>query len=71
MSRAGMSFRQILASLTTNPAERFGFAARSDRIAKGMDADLVVLSADPAQDANAFSRVAFTIRLGKIIFRKP
>jgi imidazolonepropionase-like amidohydrolase len=24
MSRAGMSFRQILASLTTNPAQRFG-----------------------------------------------
>src|ERR1700730_6995036 len=67
MSRAGMSFQQILASLTTNPAERFGFSARSDRIAKGMDADLVVLSADPAQDVNAFSRVAFTIRLGKIM----
>jgi len=71
MSRAGMSFQQILASLTTNPAERFGFSSHSGRIAKGMDADLVVLSADPAQDVNAFSRVAFTIRLGKIIFGKP
>src|SRR5246127_3525896 len=71
MSRAGMSFQQILASLTTNPAERFGFSARSGRIGKGMDADLVVLSADPAQDVNAFSRVAFTIRLGKIMFGKP
>jgi imidazolonepropionase-like amidohydrolase len=71
MFRAGMSFQQILASLTTNPAERFGFSGRSGRIAKGMDADLVVLSADPAQDVNAFSRVAFTIRLGKIIFGKP
>jgi imidazolonepropionase-like amidohydrolase len=71
MSRAGMSFQQILGSLTTNPAERFGFSAHSGRIAKGMDADLVVLSADPAQDVNAFSRVAFTIRLGKIIFGKP
>jgi imidazolonepropionase-like amidohydrolase len=71
MSRAGMSFQQILASLTTNPAERFGYSAHSGRIAKGMDADLVVLSADPAKDVNAFSRVAFTIRLGKIIFGKP
>ena len=71
MSRAGMSFQQILASLTTNPAERFGYSAHSGRIAKGMDADLVVLSADPAQDVNAFPRVAFTIRLGKIIFGKP
>jgi imidazolonepropionase-like amidohydrolase len=71
MFRAGMGFQQILASLTTNPAERFGFSARSGRIAKGMDADLVVLSADPAQDVNAFSRVSFTIRLGKIMFGKP
>jgi imidazolonepropionase-like amidohydrolase len=54
MSRAGMSFQQILASLTTNPAERFGYSAHSGRIAKGMDADLVVLSADPAKDVNAF-----------------
>jgi imidazolonepropionase-like amidohydrolase len=71
MSRAGMSFQQILASLTTNPAQRFGYSAHCGRIAKGMDADLVVLSADPAQDVNAFSRVAFTIRLGKITFGKP
>jgi len=71
MSRAGMSFQQILASLTTNPAQRFGYSTRRGRVAKGMDADLVVLSADPTQDASAFSRVAFTIRLGKIIFRKP
>jgi imidazolonepropionase-like amidohydrolase len=71
MSRAGMSFQQILASLTTNPAQRFGYSAHCGRIAKGMDADLVVLSADPAQDVNAFSRVAYTIRLGKITFGKP
>ena len=50
MSRAGMSFQQILASLTTNPAQRFGYATHSGRIAKGLDADLVVLSADPAQN---------------------
>ena len=28
MSRAGMSFQGILASLTTNPAQRFGYAIR-------------------------------------------
>ena len=69
MSRAGLSYQQILASLTSNPAERFGFA-RCGRVAKGMDADLVVLSADPAQDVTAFSKVVYTIRAGKIIFGK-
>ncbi len=71
MSRAGMSFQQILASLTTSPAARFGYSTHSGRIAKGMDADLVVLSADPAQDAQNFSKVAYTIRAGRIIFGKP
>lgn len=68
MSRAGMSFQQILASLTTSPAQRFGYSDSSGRIAKGMDADLVVLSADPAQHVTAFSKVRCTIRSGKIIY---
>ena len=68
MSRAGMSFQEILASLTTNPALRFGYATHSGRIAKGLDADLVVLSGDPAQNSSAFSKVRYTIRGGKIIY---
>jgi imidazolonepropionase-like amidohydrolase len=71
MSRAGLTWQQILATLTTNPAERFGDASHSGRIAKGMDADIVILSADPAQDVTAFSKVSFTIRHGKILFGKP
>ena len=68
MSRSGMTFQQVLASLTTNPAQRFGFAARSGRIAPGMDADLVILGADPALDPTAFSKVLHTIRAGKVIY---
>ena len=68
MSRAGMSFQQILAALTTNPAQRFGYASRRGRVAPGMDGDLVVLEADPAQDATAFSKVRDTIVGGKIIY---
>jgi imidazolonepropionase-like amidohydrolase len=68
MSRAGMSFQQILASLTTNPAQRFGYSTHSGRIVKGMDADLVVLRGDPAQDATAFSKVRYTIRSGNVIY---
>jgi imidazolonepropionase-like amidohydrolase len=33
-----------------------------------MDADLVVLRADPKQDATAFSRVRYTIRSGIIVY---
>jgi imidazolonepropionase-like amidohydrolase len=68
MSRAGMSYQQILASLTTDPAQRFGYATRRGRIAHGLDGDLVVLGADPAQDATAFSKVRYTILGGKVIY---
>ena len=68
MSRSGMSFREILASLTTNPAQRFGYATQSGRIAKGLDGDLVVLGGDPAQNTSAFSRVLYTIRAGEVIY---
>ena len=70
MSRARMSFKEILASLTTNPSQRFGYAPHSGRIAQGMDGDLVVLGADPAQDATAFSKVRYTILGGKVIYSK-
>jgi imidazolonepropionase-like amidohydrolase len=69
MQRAGMSFQQILASLTTNPARRFGFAEHSGRIAPAMDADLTIFKGDPAVDITAFSRVSYTIRGGKVIFQ--
>ena len=70
MSQAGMNYKQILASLTTNPAQKFGDFDHTGRIAKGMKADLVILSADPAQDVTAYSKVRFTIRNGKALYKE-
>ena len=70
MARAGLSFRQILESLTTNPAGRFGYSRQSGRIAKGFDADLVVLDGDPVKDVVALAKVHYTIRGGKVIYAK-
>jgi imidazolonepropionase-like amidohydrolase len=67
MAASGLTFQQILASLTTAPAERFK-VKRKGRIATGMDADVTVLNADPAQDARAFANVAYTISGGKVIY---
>lgn len=69
MSQSGMTWRDILASLTTNPAELFK-VPNSGRIAMGMDGDLVVLAADPDSDPRNFAKVVFTIRAGKIIYQK-
>jgi imidazolonepropionase-like amidohydrolase len=71
LARAGLTFDQILATLTTAPAARFGFAQTTGRVAAGQDADLVVLNGDPTRDIKAFSRVALTLRSGKIMYRDP
>jgi imidazolonepropionase-like amidohydrolase len=68
MSRAGLTPMQILASLTTAPAGRFNESASRGRVAAGMPADLVVLSADPATDATNFAKVRYTVRGGRIVY---
>ena len=70
MAQAGMDVRQILASLTTAPAERFGDSKRVGRIAPGFAADLAVLDGDPAEDVRAFAAVHYTVRDGKVIYKK-
>jgi len=70
MMRAGLTWREILASLTTTPAARFGEASKRGRVASGLDADLVVLAHDPAADVGAFADVVEVIREGRTIFRK-
>jgi imidazolonepropionase-like amidohydrolase len=69
MARAGMSFRQILASLTTNPAQRFGVSNRTGKIAPNMEADIVVIAGDPELDIKALSNIKYTLRKGHIIYQ--
>jgi imidazolonepropionase-like amidohydrolase len=69
MHRA-LSERQVLASLTTNPATYFK-AARKGRVENGFDADLVVLDGDPIADVHNLAKVAYTIRAGQVIYQKP
>jgi imidazolonepropionase-like amidohydrolase len=70
MARSGMTWRDILASLTTAPSAFFK-ATQKGRVEKGMAADLVVLDADPAIDVRNLAKVAYTIRSGQVIYRKP
>jgi imidazolonepropionase-like amidohydrolase len=66
MGRA-ISWSDILASLTTNPAEFFKQPTKG-RVEKDMDADLVVLDGDPAADVRNFAKVAWTVRAGRVIW---
>nr|WP_249148350.1 amidohydrolase family protein [Bradyrhizobium sp. AUGA SZCCT0177] len=69
MHRA-LSEKEVLATLTTNPAKYFK-AARKGKVEKGFDADLVVLDGDPMADVGNLAKVAYTIRAGQVIYRKP
>ena len=69
MHRA-LSERQVLASLTVNPALYFK-AANKGRVEKGFDADLAILDGDPIADVRNLAKVAYTIRAGQIIYQKP
>ena len=70
LDRGGLNFPQILDALTTAPAVRFGFSKSKGRLAPGMDADLVVLGGDPAEEVSAWTDVRYTIRKGTIAYSK-
>lgn len=67
MAAAGLDWRQVLASLTTAPAQRFGQSSVRGRLAVGQAGDLVVLGSDPRATTEAFADVRMTVRDGKVI----
>lgn len=69
LMRRALSERQILASLTTNPASYFK-AAKKGRVETGFDADLVVVDGDPVTDVRNLAAVAWTIRAGKVVYSR-
>jgi imidazolonepropionase-like amidohydrolase len=71
LESAGLDWRDVLATLTTEPAARFGELPRRGTIAAGKDADLVVLAGSPVTDPRAFAKVRYTIRAGKVIYTAP
>lgn len=68
MAKSGMTPMQILASLTTTPAARWKEQKRRGSIAAGLDADLVVLDADPADSPRNFAAVRCVVRRGEVIY---
>jgi imidazolonepropionase-like amidohydrolase len=70
MMQAGLGFRDVLATLTTAPAELFHQSQREGKVMPGMRGDLTILSEDPASgQPEAFTKVRYTIRGGKVIWR--
>jgi imidazolonepropionase-like amidohydrolase len=71
MAAAGMSSRDLLASLTTLPVAAYAPGRKQGRLAPGYDADLVLLARDPDQDVRNLASVRRTYRAGRLIYEGP
>ena len=69
MAEAGATFDQILASLTTSPAQRFEGEASLGEVRNGNRADLVVLNDDTSHNVKALASARYVLRAGEIIYR--
>jgi imidazolonepropionase-like amidohydrolase len=66
---AGFGFRDVLAMLTTAPAELLHQSQSEGKVERGMRGDLTILTEDPALGhPEAFTKVAYTIRGGNVIW---
>jgi imidazolonepropionase-like amidohydrolase len=69
LMQAGFGFRDVLAMLTTAPADLFHLSQREGKVIPGMRGDLTILSEDPASGhPDAFTMVRYTIRGGSVIW---
>ncbi|MDT7830237.1 amidohydrolase family protein [Pricia sp. S334] len=67
MKEAGMTNLQIIRSGTINPALYFGMEDIFGQVKEGLDADLLLLEANPLQDLTALKDLSGVIRQGKWI----
>lgn len=70
MEKAGLSFQDIIAALTTNPTKVFGFEKNKGKLKEGFDADIILLDSDPSKNVLNFTDVFLSIHNGKIIYSR-
>lgn len=70
LGKCGLTWQDVLAMLTVNPAARMGVAAQKGTITPGKLADLTILSADPEENLTNFSKVQALIRSGRVIWQR-
>lgn len=69
LTEAGMSPIDVLRSTTTVPAKYLGREDRMGRLAEGMDADLLLLHADPTASVDNLAAIELIVRGGHAITR--
>ncbi|HEY7819467.1 MAG TPA: amidohydrolase family protein, partial [Vicinamibacteria bacterium] len=62
---------QAVLSATSLAAESLGLGASIGKIAPGMEADLIAVEGNPAEDITALRRVRFVMKGGKVFRSFP
>ena len=70
LRECGLGVDEVLAMLTTGPAERIGGPAETGTVTEGAPADLVVLRATTLSDPVELADVRMTLRGGRIAWRR-
>jgi imidazolonepropionase-like amidohydrolase len=70
LAKSGLSWKDVLATLTTNPSARLGVSDVKGTVSPGKIADLTILSADPAQEITNFASVQMVIRSGRLLWER-
>ncbi|HET8736308.1 MAG TPA: amidohydrolase family protein [Pricia sp.] len=67
MKNAGMSNLEVIQSGTINPAIYFNMEDTFGQIEEGLDADLILIDANPLEDLGALAQISGVMRRGKWI----
>ena len=70
LAKCGLTSMDVLAMLTTNPAQRMGVSRQKGTVTAGRLADLTILDADPAENLSNFARVHAVVRSGRVVWQK-
>lgn len=71
LQKAGLSAVRVLQIMTSGSAKLLGVQDRTGAIKVGLEADLVILGANPLTALDALKDIRMIVNDGKVAFRKP
>jgi len=71
VEKGGQRPHQAVVSATSLAAESLGLGSSLGKIAPGMDADMIAVEGNPAEDITALRRVRFVMKGGKVFRNHP
>jgi len=71
VEKGGQDPHQTVISATSLAAESLGLGSSLGKIAPGMDADIIAVEGNPAEDITALRRVRFVMKGGKVFRNHP